>query len=105
MAREFEAGEYVMYRNPEKFLAGAADHTVPCRIEPQDNSDLAAMAWGHRLVLRDVRTGELYETADPKFVKRISAKKIMAGLEQSGLLDDSEPEVQARRLPGGESRG
>ncbi|MET9813181.1 hypothetical protein [Streptomyces sp. NPDC006355] len=77
----FEVGEYVLFRDPERFLTGQPDHTV------------VAVVWdtfshGPGRVPIRVLPSRVERTVDPRFLRLIPADAIMRDIDTAPLAGD-----------------
>lgn len=87
VSERFVHGELLLVRDPEAFLAGAADHTVPCRVDVQSPADAEAVHYGRSVPVRAVASGERRHV-DPEFVRRIDAAELMRDIDTAPLHGD-----------------
>jgi hypothetical protein len=80
-AKDFEVGDYVLFRDPERFLTGQPDHTVVAIV--WDN-----FSHGHDQVPIRVLPSRLERNVDPRFLRLIPAGDIMRDIDEAPLQGD-----------------
>jgi hypothetical protein len=79
--KDFRVGDYVLYREPERFLTGQPDHTV------------VAIVWDNFSHGRDqvpivVLPSRQERNVDPRFLRLIPAADIMRDIDEAPLQGD-----------------
>lgn len=79
----FQFGDYVLYRDPDRFLTGQADHTLPARVSESFTTPIGMVA------IKLLGCGTLTHV-DPRFLRLIPAVDIMRDIDEAPLDDVAE---------------
>jgi hypothetical protein len=82
----YQGGDYVLYRNPEKYLTGRSDHTTVARIVAGECGERSHFHFrNERVTVVDLATGERLTCVQAAYLRRIPAADVMRDIDEAPL--------------------